>query len=98
MMQVRQRVLISAFTRALKDPFPPARIAGILALSATQQFYLLNDVAFKIMPALCSTTMDPEKQVRDQAFKAVKGFLEKLEKASENPELITEMGILRLLL
>lgn len=88
---MRQRVLISAFTRALKDPFPPARIAGILALSATQQYYLLSDVAFKILPALVSCTMDPEKQVRDQAFKAVKGFLDNLEKASENPERIAEM-------
>lgn len=30
-------------------------------------------------------------QVRDQAFKALRGFLEKLEKASENPEMIPEL-------
>lgn len=30
-------------------------------------------------------------QVRDQAFKTIKGFLEKLEKASENPETIPEL-------
>lgn len=40
--EVRQRVLVSAFLRALRDPFPPARIAGILALAATQQYYLLR--------------------------------------------------------
>ncbi|CAD5230294.1 unnamed protein product [Bursaphelenchus xylophilus] len=87
----RQRILINAFTRALKDPFPPARMAGVLALSATQQFYSLAEVAGKVMPALSPLTVDPDKQVRDQAFKALKNFLEKLEKASENPELIPEL-------
>ena len=30
--QAKKRVLIAAFTRALRDPFPPARIAGLAAL------------------------------------------------------------------
>lgn len=59
----RQRILISAFTRSLKDPFPPARMAGILAMSATQQYYSLNEVASKIIPSLAPLTVDPEKQV-----------------------------------
>jgi len=87
----RQRILINAFTRALKDPFPPARMAGVLAMSATQQFYSLIEVANKIVPSLSVLTVDPDKQVREQAFKAIKGFLEKLEKASENPEIIPEL-------
>ena len=33
----REKVLIAAFVRALKDPFPPARNAALLALTATQQ-------------------------------------------------------------
>ena len=31
-LQQRKRVLIPAFTRAMRDPFPPARLAGLLAL------------------------------------------------------------------
>ncbi|CAG9537129.1 unnamed protein product [Cercopithifilaria johnstoni] len=87
----RQQILISAFTRALKDPFPPARVAAILALSATQQYYSLISVANRIVPALSPVTCDREKQVRDQSFKALHGFIEKLEKASENPKLIPEL-------
>ncbi|PNH01436.1 N-terminal kinase-like protein, partial [Tetrabaena socialis] len=34
-----RRVLLNAFTRALKDAFPPARIAGLRALVATKQYY-----------------------------------------------------------
>ncbi|KAI6186856.1 hypothetical protein M3Y98_00178600 [Aphelenchoides besseyi] len=87
----RQRILINAFTRALKDPFPPARMAGVLALSATQQYYSLVEVANKIIPALAPLTVDPDKQVRDQGFKSLRGFLENLEKASENPEIISDL-------
>ena len=31
----------------MRDPFPPARVAGVTAVGATQQFYPLADVAGK---------------------------------------------------
>uniref|UniRef100_A0A182Q1K3 N-terminal kinase-like protein n=1 Tax=Anopheles farauti TaxID=69004 RepID=A0A182Q1K3_9DIPT len=89
--QVRQRVLVSAFIRAMRDPFPPSRVAGILALAATQQYFLLNEVATRILPALSPLTMDSEKSVRDPAFKTIRGFLGKLEKVSEDPSLRESM-------
>ncbi|XP_065339794.1 N-terminal kinase-like protein [Cloeon dipterum] len=89
--QIRQKVLISAFIRAMRDPFPPARNAGVLALAATQQYYLLQEVAARILPALCQLTSDPEKSVRDNAFRTIKGFLGKLEKVSEDPSLKESM-------
>ncbi|XP_070491007.1 N-terminal kinase-like protein isoform X2 [Chironomus tepperi] len=89
--QVRQRVLVSAFIRAMRDPFPPSRVAGILALAATQQYFLLSEVANRILPALCPLTADPEKSVRDPAFKTIRGFLGKLERVSEDPTLRESM-------
>ncbi|KAI5706113.1 N-terminal kinase-like protein [Diaphorina citri] len=89
--QIRQKVLISAFSRAMRDPFPPARNAGVLALAATQQYFLLSEVAQRILPALCQLSTDPEKSVRDSAFKTIKGFLGKLEQVSENPSLRESM-------
>ncbi|KAL0270408.1 UNVERIFIED_CONTAM: hypothetical protein PYX00_007828 [Menopon gallinae] len=89
--QIRQKVLISAFIRAMRDPFPPARSAGILALAATQQYFLLSEVASRILPALCQLTVDPEKSVRDGVFRTIKGFLGKLEKVSEDPSLRESM-------
>lgn len=67
-------------------------ILGILALAATQQYYLLCEVSARILPALCQLTMDPEKSVRDSAFRTIKGFLGKLEKVSEDPSLRESMG------
>ncbi|KAM5137945.1 N-terminal kinase-like protein isoform 2-T2 [Mantella aurantiaca] len=87
----RQRVLISAFSRATKDPFSPSRAAGVLGFAATHNFYSMNDCAGKILPVLCGGTMDPEKSVRDQAFKSIRSFLDKLESLSEDPTQLAEL-------
>uniref|UniRef100_K7G232 N-terminal kinase-like protein n=1 Tax=Pelodiscus sinensis TaxID=13735 RepID=K7G232_PELSI len=87
----RQRVLISAFSRATKDPFAPSRAAGVLGFAATHNFYSMNDCAFKILPVLCVLTVDPEKTVRDQTFKAIRSFMTKLEAVSEDPSQLSEL-------
>ncbi|KAG8438069.1 hypothetical protein GDO86_008670 [Hymenochirus boettgeri] len=87
----RQRVLISAFSRATKDPFSPSRAAGVLGFAATHNFYSLTDCAGKIIPVLCGVTVDPEKNVRDQAFKAIRSFLDKLETVSDDPSQLAEL-------
>ena len=53
----------------MKDPFPPARIAAINALAATQQYYTIVETSGRIVPLLGPVLSDPEKPVRDQAFK-----------------------------
>ncbi|KAI2800659.1 hypothetical protein RDWZM_009027 [Blomia tropicalis] len=87
----RQNIMLPAFMRSLRDPFPPSRIAGILSLSATQNFFTLQDCTTKIMPVLCTILMDPEKQVRDHSFTTLKSFIVKMEKFSEDPSLIEQM-------
>lgn len=87
----RQKVLSSAFVRAMKDPFPPARTAGVLSMLATQGYYSVNDCALRVLPTLCTLTVDPDQGVRQNAFKAIKIFLDKLEKVSNDPELREEM-------
>ena len=73
---------MSAFPKAMRDPFPLARISGIIALANTDRFYTLRDVATKVLPSLCMACVDPEKDVRDEAFKTIKFFMQKLEKVS----------------
>lgn len=80
--------------RAIKDTFPPARGAGVLALATTQQYFLLSEVANRILPALCTLTVDPDKTVREHTFKTIRGFLGKLERVSEDPSLRERMGTL----
>lgn len=89
--QIRQKVLLGAFIRGTRDPFPPARTASILALAATQQYFFLKEVANRILPALCPLTTDVDKEVRDNAFRTIHGFLSKLERVSEDPGLRESM-------
>lgn len=65
----------------------------ILVISKSLCFLCINsEVANRVLPALCSLTIDPEKSVRDPAFKTIRGFLGKLEKVSEDPSLRETMG------
>uniref|UniRef100_A0A665XG12 N-terminal kinase-like protein n=1 Tax=Echeneis naucrates TaxID=173247 RepID=A0A665XG12_ECHNA len=67
----RQRVLISAFSRATKDPFPASRSAGVLGFAATHNYYSITEIAARILPTLCAITVDPDKSVRDQVHMAL---------------------------
>ncbi|KAM6953686.1 N-terminal kinase-like protein [Aplochiton taeniatus] len=87
----RQRVLISAFSRATKDPFPASRAAGVLGFAATHHFYSVTESAGRVLPTLCTLAVDPDKNVRDQTFKAIKSFLSKLETVSEDPTKLAEI-------
>ena len=88
---IRQKVIVMAFVRCLRDPFAPARLAALNALRSTQMFYPLQSAATQVMPALCHLTIDQEKKVRDEAFKLLNEFIEKVRRVSENPAVIDEI-------
>jgi SCY1-like protein 1 len=73
------KVLIPAFSRAVRDAFVHARIAGLMALMATMECYSKEDLAGRVLPAMSITMVDKEKLVRDQAFKAMDIFIKRLE-------------------
>merc|ERR1719477_466997 len=89
--KTRQQALLACFSRGLKDPFPPSRIASINAIAATQQFYTVQETGSRVLPVLAPASVDPEKAVREQALRVIRGFLGKLEKVSEDPSLAEEM-------
>ncbi|XP_006460920.1 hypothetical protein AGABI2DRAFT_69620 [Agaricus bisporus var. bisporus H97] len=75
----KRKVLVPAFTRALKDSFVHARVAGLMAFMATIDCFEAEDIATKVLPNVTFTLIDKEKLVRDQAFKAIELFVKKLE-------------------
>ncbi|XP_077645729.1 N-terminal kinase-like protein [Lonchura striata] len=81
--QTRRRVLAPALARATRDPFPPARAAAVAAFAATHGCYSPPEVAGRVLPPLCALTVDPHPGVRQQAFRAIRSFLEQLEAAAE---------------
>lgn len=59
----QRKVLIPAFSRALKDGFVHARVAGLMALMATLQLYDPEELAGKVIPVMSFTLVDKEKYV-----------------------------------
>lgn len=83
----RAKVLIAAFTRSLRDPFVHGRSAALMALNATVDIFSEDDCAAKLLPALCSSLVDKEKLVRDQANKTFDTYLQRVRKhAATMPE------------
>lgn len=57
----KQKVLVPAFSKALKDPFLHARVAGLMAFAATSECFNIEDVAAKVIPNVVGATLDKEK-------------------------------------
>ncbi|RUS19428.1 LOW QUALITY PROTEIN: hypothetical protein BC937DRAFT_87501 [Endogone sp. FLAS-F59071] len=84
LLDTRKKVLVPAFTRGLRDGFIHARIASLMALNATAEYYDAVDCATKIVPCVSLTLVDKEKPVRLQAFKTIDMFVKKLDKLVES--------------
>ncbi|KOS20283.1 N-terminal kinase-like protein [Escovopsis weberi] len=78
----RSKVLIAAFTRALRDPFVHARNAALMALAATSEYFSEEDSANRILPVVCPALIDKEKVIRDQANRTMETFLQRIRKAA----------------
>lgn len=65
--QTKTKVLLPAFTRALRDPFPPARRAALTALAATHEYYTVQDCALRIISAVAPSTLEPDPSIRQVA-------------------------------
>src|SRR5438477_13073234 len=57
----KKKVLVPAFTRALKDTFVHARVAGLMAFMATIDCFDPEDLATKVIPNIASSLVDGEK-------------------------------------
>jgi len=71
----QEKVLFPAFARCLRDPFPPARVAGLMSMLATMELYPAPQVATKILPVAAPSLVDDIVEVREAAVKLVEGSL-----------------------
>ncbi|KAF8739684.1 ARM repeat-containing protein, partial [Rhizoctonia solani] len=87
----KSKVLVPAFSRAIKDGFVHARVAGLMAMMASIDCFSAEDIATKVLPAITGTLVDREKLVRDQAFRAMDLFVKRVEvHAAQMPETAPE--------
>lgn len=68
---MQEKVLCPAFAKCLRDPFPPARVAGLMSFLATLELHKPADVARKILPAVTPSLADDVKEVREAALKLI---------------------------
>lgn len=57
----KRKVLVPAFGRAIKDVFPHARVAGLMAFMANIDSFELEDLAMKAIPTISPALLDKEK-------------------------------------
>lgn len=71
-------MLLNAFTRALRDGFPPARVAGLKAIVATAKYHSAEDAALRVLPAVAPLCVDAVHEVRASALDCVQHFAAQL--------------------
>ncbi|KAH9044179.1 armadillo-type protein [Lactarius hengduanensis] len=83
----RRKVLGAACAKALKDSFPPARVAALMTCMACANLFDIEELAGRVVGLVAGALVDKEKIVRDQAFKAVAMLVQILEEhAAKMPE------------
>lgn len=86
----RQKLLLPAFTRALRDPFKPCRMAALQSTLKAKEYFDPRGVATSVLPVVTPQLLDPAKDVRKEAFAAVDELLFFLRQESERMNSIPE--------
>ena len=71
----RQKLILPAFIRAMKDPFTPCRLSALRAVISCKEYFSQKDVAEKVLPCVVPHTLDAANDVRAEAFKVVDTLL-----------------------
>ena len=86
----RQKLLLPAFVRAMKDPFTPCRLAALQSTLQAKQFFDAQGIASKVLPSVTPCCVDPDAGVRKEAFSAVEELLYILRQESERLSLLPQ--------
>jgi len=78
----KQKMLLPAYTRSMKDPFSPCRLSALESLMQSKALFDKHDLAVKVMPCVMPLLLDPMTDVRQEAFRVVRDFLEEIQQES----------------
>ena len=67
----RQKLILPAFMRSMKDPFTPCRLSALRMAFSCKEYFTQRDVAEKVLPAVVPHALDAAAEVRAEAFKVV---------------------------
>lgn len=79
----RQKLILPAFMRSMKDPFTPCRLSALRAVLSCKEYFSQAEVAEKVLPCVVPHTVDAASDVRAEAFKVVDTLLVGLREESQ---------------
>lgn len=79
----REKMILPAFVRALKDPFAPCRLAVMQVMVGTFEYFDPQGLAGKLLPSITVHLLDSDTNVRKEAFKVCDQLLKKLRVESD---------------
>jgi len=85
----RQKMLLPAYSRSMKDPFAQCRLSALQSLHQSRTVFTKQDLATKVMPSIMPLLLDPMKDVREAAFRVVRELLEEIQLESNR---MTKIG------
>ncbi|KAG7365381.1 hypothetical protein IV203_038584 [Nitzschia inconspicua] len=82
----KQKMLLPAYSRAMKDTFAPCRLSALQSTLQSKSLFSMQDVATTVAPSVMPLTLDPIPDVRKEAFRVVQIMLKDLEEESQRLE------------
>jgi SCY1-like protein 1 len=79
----REKLILPAFVRAMKDNFAPCRLAALQCLTGVQEFFGPEGLASKLLPSITPHLLDADSNVRKEAFSVTQALLLTLKTESD---------------
>ena len=79
----RSKILVHGFSQMLKDPFPFARKAALMGISASGSSITNEDIAKRIIPSIGAVLLDQDKPIRTLAFDVLNVLVKRLREWSD---------------
>mmetsp|Transcript_4621 Transcript_4621/g.9739 ORF Transcript_4621/g.9739 Transcript_4621/m.9739 type:complete len:827 (+) Transcript_4621:77-2557(+) len=86
---MRSKLILPAFTRAMQDTFLPCRLAALKSILSCKGYFDPTSIAVKVLPTVVPHMMDSTSEVRREAFAVtgtLLGILEGVSKEMEEEE------------
>jgi SCY1-like protein 1 len=82
----KQKMLLPAYSRAMKDTFAPCRLSALQSTLQSKSLFSMQDLATTVAPSVMPLTLDPMPDVRKEAFRVIQIMLKDLEQESNRLE------------
>ena len=82
----KQKMLLPAYSRAMKDGFAPCRLSALQSTLQSKTLFTIQEVATTVMPCVMPLLLDPMPDVRREAFRVVNLMLKDVEEESKRME------------